>query len=164
MKNITWTDVAAALGSVLQAVAVIFATFFALPEWLKSRKLRDKEAFETPHTYYTKYEELTVMYPELDMGDLPLPKPAKLTAEQKSQAVGLFLIWLAMIQQAYTLYKDASKPAIRNRWIGWEKYILENMARDNFKEYWSMFHHQFDREFDNYMIELLQKHQFIVRK
>lgn len=154
-------EVLSATGSMIQALAVSVATVFAILEWRKAQRRRDKEAFEVPHGYYTRYEELTVMYPELDMGDLPLPKPVKLTPKQKSQAVGMFLMWLAMVQQAFALYQNVSEKATNNRWTGWEKYILENMARENFLEYWNLYHHQFDRDFDNYMIKLLKDHNLV---
>lgn len=168
MFNINWDPAhVQAASNVVEAVAVVLATLFAVLEWRKAKKRQeeerrvrqeqiDREAHEIPHSYYTRYLELTVQYPELDMGDLPLPQPVTLTPTQKSQAAGLFLIWLASVQQAYLLYYKSSEDAHQRRWGGWRDYILELMARENFFEYWNMYKHQFDTEFVKYVSDLIQ--------
>ena len=152
-----WTIITA-ISALVQGIAVSAAAFFALVEWRRSKreqmkelaeeaKRRDKEAFQRGHMHYTSYLKLAVKYPELDMGDLPLPNPPTLTPLQKSQAVGVFLVWCASLQQAWSLYKDGSPTVHMKRWGGWLIYFDEFMKRDNFRQYWDMYKNQFDVDY-----------------
>ena len=147
--------VVTAVSALIQAVAVSAAAFFALVEWKRSKRdqataynlevdRKDKEAFQRGHMHYTSYLKLAVKYPELDMGDFPLKNPPELNEMQRAQAIGIFLVWCASLQQAWSLYQDGSLKAHVNRWNGWLKYFDSFMERENFREYWAMYKDQFD--------------------
>ena len=159
-----------AVSALVQGVAVSAAAFFGLVEWKRSKReqaiaiglesdRRDKEAFQRGHMHYTSYLKLAVKYPELDMGDLPLKNPPELNDLQKAQAVGVFLVWCASLQQAWSLYKDGSKTVKYNRWEGWVIYFQSFMKRENFRQYWDMYKNQFDINYVAEMESKLQRYQ-----
>lgn len=162
MREINWSQLAD-IATVISALAVITATLFAGIEWKKEKRRLSKErmdeqmrldalAFEGQHADYIKILELTTHYPELDLADYALPDPPELSSIKLAQAHGIFLIWAAMVQRAYVLYNQSSDRAKQAQWKGWEIYICERMSRKNFGEYWKLYRHQFDADFQKYMM------------
>lgn len=132
--------------------------------WDNKRKERKDKEYNTYHALdekYSKFLELCIQYPELNMYYLPLEKSSKLTPTQKIQRYALFEILISTLERSHIMYADQSTYIKKLQWGGWKQQIDLYCARADFRELWRMLPPEFyDVRFMKYIdgvIEALER-------
>lgn len=111
------------------------------------REDADQVAFQRAGDGYREFLKIVCLYPKLNLGDRPLVNPPKLTEAELVQQDALWNIWISLVEAAYLMYALSSDETRKTSWTGWEKYVLENLRRTEFRALWYRHKNQYHAEF-----------------
>lgn len=144
-------DVLQALANVAAVLGIPAALFVYIQEKRRERIEREYGTYHALDEKYIEYLGLCLQYPELDMYGLPLEDKAALTPQQAIQQYALFEILVSILERAFLMYRDQSTRVKRTQWSGWQEFIADWCARQNFRALWKLLGEGYDREFVAYM-------------
>jgi hypothetical protein len=146
----TWVEIVSGLVTIL-GLPFAIATYIRRKnqESLEARTRADDEAYSRLFTDYNDYLKLVMQYPELDLGDEPLPSPPSFDDDPllKIRAVSLFNVFLSLVERAYLLYGVASDEARNKQWRGWQAYTVEVLSRPHIRAMYERHKDQYDASF-----------------
>lgn len=141
-------------------------TVFALPVAIfvfiyEQRKERDNEEENVYQLLSDNYQDFLKI--ALDNADLKLfsnEKTLELTAEQYERMRIIFSMLISLFERAYLLlYEGDMSPKQLRRWLSWEDYMLEWLARADFRELLPELVRGEDPEFVAYMQVLMHRQE-----
>jgi hypothetical protein len=103
-------------------------------------------------------------YPQLDLFDVPDATPRQLTATEAKQELIAFTFLISVFERAYLMYHDQSNRVKAAQWTGWDEYIRCYCERENFRSAWDISGETFDRNFENFMEEIIRSSGFGPRR
>lgn len=106
---------------------------------------------------YMDFEKFCFAHPELDIFDVPDSVATSLTAFQKKQELIAFTMLFSIFERAYLMYSDQSTEIKRRQWTGWDEYIEDFWARENFRDAWKISGTTFDTNFEKYMNDKMKE-------
>jgi hypothetical protein len=159
-----WKD----LFELLSYVVVILGLPAAIYQYRRSK--RREEADREYGTYnaldekYLQFQMLCFEYPHLDLFDVPDATPRELSAVEAKQELIAFTFLISVFERAYLMYHDQSNRVKAAQWTGWDEYIRCYCERQNFRSAWEVSGETFDRNFENYMEEIIRSSGFGKRR
>jgi hypothetical protein len=149
------------LGVALQVVAVIgipVSVFMFFRDRRLERLARERDAYNALDASYGDYLKVCLVYPDLDVFDVPLEKRKKLNATEKRQETILLTLLIEMFERAYIMYDGHARKIRRDQWLGWERYMLAWAGRKNFRRAWEeVGADEFDTRFFEYINGLIKR-------
>ncbi len=121
----------------------------------KEQQDREYGTYDALDQKYVDFLSLCYEHPELDVFDVPDPKPCALTEEQKKTELIVLTILFSIFERAFLMYRDQSWEVKRRQWFeGWHEYIFSYCRRKNFQDAWKVSGDTFDLSFQEYMMGL----------
>lgn len=150
--------------NILSNITVILGFPIALLVFIYDRRKERKEReYGTYHALDEKYKEFLSMcmeHPRLNLYDVPLKNPPKLTEMEKATQSAMFDILVSLLERAYLMYRDQSNKVKRTQWIGWNEYMRDYASHPVFREIWKKRGIEFEVDFTRYINQLISgKHQ-----
>jgi hypothetical protein len=157
----TLQELKAILDIALQVVAVIgipVSVFMFFRDRRLERLARERDAYNALDSSYGDYLKFCLAYPDLDVFDVPLEKPKKLTPAEKRQELIILTLLIEMFERAFVMYDGHARKVRRDQWLGWERYMLAWAGRENFRRAWDeVGADEFDTRFFDYMTGLIKR-------
>jgi hypothetical protein len=125
----------------------------------KLREQTDREygTYNALDEKYLEFQRMCFDHPRLDIFDIPDENPQPLDDEQRKQELIAFTMLISVFERAYLMYHDQSNKIKTAQWSGWDEYIRAYCERANFRNAWEISGETFDRNFENYVEEIMQR-------
>jgi hypothetical protein len=123
----------------------------------KIREQTDREygTYNALDEKYLDFQKMCFEHPELDIFDIADASPVSLTEEQQKQELVAFTMLISVFERSFLMYHDQSSAVKRAQWTGWDEYIRSYCDRANFRNAWEISGETFDRNFENYVEQIL---------
>ncbi len=147
------------LSYVVTVIGLPFAILVFLMEQRKERQNEEEEIYQRLSDEYREFLKLV-----LDNADLQLlrriPRAQELSPEQNERRLAIFGILISLFERAYLLvYEEDMSKQTRRLWKSWEDYMLEWIARPEFRTALPELLQGEDEDFTRYVEGLAREHQ-----
>jgi hypothetical protein len=131
---------------------------------LKEQSDREYGTYNALDEKYLDFQKMCFEHPELDIFDIPDAEPRAVTDEEQKQELIAFTMLISVFERAYLMYHDESNRVKTAQWTGWHEYICSYCERDNFRNAWDVSGETFDRNFERYVEDVLQRSRIAAAK
>jgi hypothetical protein len=100
---------------------------------------------------YIDWQKLCLEYVDLDIADYSDELPKTLTPIQAKQEQLALGILIELFEEAFLAYLDAPPDLRRYQWRGWELYIEDYCAKENFRKVWNLSRPNMDVRFSEFL-------------
>jgi hypothetical protein len=145
---VAWLGIGANL-IVILGVPVALVTYMRTVR--KEAVDREYRTYDSLDERYLHFLEMCLERPYLDVFDVQDASPTQLSATQKKEEEVMFTLLFSIFERAYILYADQGKRFRRQQWTGWDAYIRDYCARQNFRRAWANSDGTWDTGFQTYM-------------
>lgn len=154
-----WKDIFELLSYVTVALGFPAAIYQYRLSKLREQADREYGTYNALDEKYLEFQARCFEHPELDIFDIPDENPKPLGEEQRKQELVAFTMLISVFERAFLMYHDQSNKVKAAQWTGWDEYIRSYCARDNFRNAWEVSGETFDRNFENYVEEIMERSQ-----
>jgi hypothetical protein len=154
-----WKDIFELLSYVTVVLGLPAAIYQYRRSKLREQADREYGTYNALDEKYLDFQARCFEHPELDIFDIPDENPRPLNDEQRKQELIAFTTLISVFERAYLMYHDQSSSVKAAQWTGWDEYVCSYCERDNFRNAWEVSGETFDRNFENYVEEIMQRSQ-----
>lgn len=138
------------------AISLPVGIYQSVRENKKETQLLLEKTFDDLDIRYVDYLKLALNYPELDVFDIPEPRPRMLSASEKIQQKMLYCVVISILERAYLTFQFRDLPSRSHQWRGWDEYANNYACRAAFREVWAEVGNEFDIRFQLYMKQKME--------
>jgi hypothetical protein len=120
-------------------------------EAVKAREARELATYTALDDKYLEFEQLCLRHPELDVFDVPDDPPRQPTPMQQKRELVAFTMLFSLFERAFYMYRGQASAIRKAQWTGWDQFIGNYCARENFQRAWQRSGSTFDEDFQLYM-------------
>jgi len=147
----SFKDMMELLSFVVVTLGLPVAVFQYVQSARSEQRSREDATYNAVDDKFIEFQKLCLMYPRLDVWDLPQDAPVSLDVEEKRQELIAFTLLFSIFERGVLMRADMSG----EQWAGWHQYMRSYCGRANFRDAWRKSGKSFDRRFEIFMEELL---------
>src|SRR5438105_627431 len=152
-----WKDIFELLSYVTVVLGLPAAIYQYRRSKLREQADREYGTYNALDEKYLDFQRLCFEHPDLDIFDIPDASPQPLNEEQMKRELIAFTMLISVFERAYLMYHDQTNRVKAAQWTGWDEYIRAYCDRDNFRNAWEVSGETFDRNFENYVEDILER-------
>ncbi|MBU0908483.1 MAG: hypothetical protein KKA54_09885 [Proteobacteria bacterium] len=145
------------LSYIVTTIGLPFAIGTFIFQKRNEHKAEEENTFHQLDESYVSFLQLCLQHPDLDIFCPPIGNTYKPTEEQLRREHAVFGILISLFERAYFMFRDKSPEFRRSQWRGWVEYMECYSYRANFEREWNKIGSQFDKEFQTFMQNLVEK-------
>ena len=132
----------------------------AVYEYLKARRTerqaQEFNVFNELDNRLFEYQKLALMYPDLDILDLPGKNRASGADRKKKQELIAHAMLFSLFERAYLMFMTQTALFKDKQWSGWKLFLDELLHRESVQTAWQLSKHTFDTDFQTFMDSKIQ--------
>jgi len=152
MSLAEWMDV---LANITMILGFPIALLVFIYDRRKERREREYGTYHALDEKYLEYLRMCIDNPHLNLYDVPLKKPPRLSETEKTRQSAMFDILVSLLERAFLMYQDQSNKVKRAQWIGWNEYMRDYASHPVFRETWKTRGIDFEVDFTKYINQLI---------
>jgi hypothetical protein len=154
MSKKTWERIkrlSELLALISVAISLPVGFYHLWEERVHENELLAQKTYDDLDNRYIEYEKLCLQYVRLDCADKPLKNPPSLSVYEVTQQKLLYNIMIAILERAYSMYRDVDQKTRGEYWDGWDKFADDFMIRPTFRAAWKESGNEYHIHFQEYM-------------
>lgn len=152
-----WKDVLEAISYLTIVLGLPAALVQYRRKSLKEQQDREYGTYNALDEKYLEFQRMCFAHPHLDIFDIPDASPHQLTDDERKQELIAFTMLFSIFERAYLMYGDQSSRIKRQQWTGWQEYLTDFCARENFRRAWRISGNTFDTTFQAFVESMVTR-------